>query len=160
MRLIVSYFNMKESFSSCYSGSLGTLNQLSRLFTSYHLCGWCLKMHLTLAPDNILFTIMPSIPRAALTLCFMSSVNAATPVDQPIHCSHLSIKCSPALSERASIGCLFRHCSAISCAYFHFQAGLWILMETYIISWRPVETQRGHVEFFSLSQWCRFSVLG
>ncbi len=71
-------------------------------FTSYCLCSFirqcfCLKMHLHCYWITFLFTIMPSLPRTVLTLCFMSSVNAATPVDQPVHCSHLSIKCFPVL---------------------------------------------------------------
>lgn len=133
----------------CYFESFE--ESLRAAFTSYHLCGfvrqcWCLRMRLTLPLDNILFTIMPSIARTALTLCFMSSVNAATAVGQPIHCSHLYIKCLPALSDWTCTECLFQHCSAISCTYFQFHSRPWILMETYIISLpgRPVETQRGH----------------
>lgn len=134
---------MVASFSSCYSGSLVPF---PAVLTGDHLCGFlrqwrCLKMLLTLLLDNILFTIMPSLPRTALTLCFMSSVSAAMPVDKPIHCSHLSVKSLPALSEWTCIECLFQHCSVISCTYFHCQDRPWILRETYCISLagQPVE---------------------
>lgn len=146
MRWIVLHPGMKQSFSSRNSGGLVTLNHLKSHFQCQHLCGflrqrWCLKMLLTQLLDNILFTIMRSLPRTALTFCFMSSVSAATPVDKPIHCSHLSIKSSPALTEWTCTECLFQHCSVITCTYFHCQARPWILMETCCISlpWRPVE---------------------
>lgn len=110
---------------------------------------WCLKMHPVPPAGSFLFTIVPSIPRTALTPCFMSSVNAATPVDQPIHCSQQSIKRSPALTEWSCTEHLFHHRPVISCTYFQFQVSPRTLMETYIMSLpgRPVETLRGHLNF-------------
>lgn len=110
---------------------------------------WCLKMRPAPPAGSFLFTILPSVPRTVLTPCFMSSVNAATPVDQPIHCSHLSIKRSPALTEWTRAKHLFQRRPVASCTYFQFQVSPRTLMETYIMSLpgRPVETLRGHLNF-------------
>lgn len=135
--------------AACYrDGGLRALLAVCRSCRVRRRC-WYLKMHPAPPAGSFLFTIVPSIPRTALTPCFMSSVNAATPVDQPIHCSQLSIKRSPALTEWSDTEHLFQHRPVISCTYFQFQVSPRTLMETYIMSLpgRPVETLRGHLNF-------------
>lgn len=135
--------------AACYrDGGLRAVLAVSRLRgVSWQCC--CLKMHPAPPAGSFLFTIVPSIPRTALTPCFMSSVNAATPVDQPIHCFQLSIKRSPASTEWSHTEHLFQRRPVISCTYFQFQVSLQTLMETYIMSLpgRPVEALRGHLNF-------------
>ena len=75
----------------------------------------------------------------------MSCVSAATPVDKPIHCSHLSIKSLPALSEWTCTKCLFQqqhHLNVFPLSGQTMDADGDIL---YIIAWAASgETQRSY----------------